>query len=110
MYLYDTNIKLFTIEKQKRLKKKSGLRTAQSKEFWNGECSVCDILQDADPRAFLRRANSRRNFLLQFPSNEVYFYDINIKLFRIEKQKRLTKKSGLGTAQRERDVDDEDED
>ena len=40
----------------------------------------------------------------------MYLHDINIKLFRIEKQKRLTKKSGLGMAQRERDGDDEDED
>ena len=40
----------------------------------------------------------------------MYLHDINIKLFRIEKQKRLTKKSDLGMAQRERDVDDEDED
>ena len=40
----------------------------------------------------------------------MYFHDINIKLFRIEKQKRVTKKSGLGMAQRERDVDDIDED
>ena len=47
--------------------------------------------------------------LLQFSPNEMYLYDINIKLFRIEKQKRLTKKSGLGTARRERDGDDEDE-
>ena len=39
----------------------------------------------------------------------MYLYDINIRLFRIEKQKRLTKKYGLGTAQRERDGDDEDE-
>ena len=39
----------------------------------------------------------------------MYLHDINIKLFRIEKQKRLTKKSGLGTARRERDGDDEDE-
>ena len=37
----------------------------------------------------------------------MYLYDINIKLFRIEKQKRLTKKSGLGTARREGDGDDE---
>ena len=44
MYFYDINIKLFTIEKQKRLKKKSGLLRAQSKEFWNSEYSVCDIL------------------------------------------------------------------
>ena len=40
----------------------------------------------------------------------MYLHDINIKLFRIEKQKRLTKKSGLGMAQRGRDIDDEDED
>ena len=40
----------------------------------------------------------------------MYLHDINVKLFRIEKQKRLKKKSGLRTAQRERDVDDEDED
>ena len=40
----------------------------------------------------------------------MYLYVINIKLFRIDKQKRLTKKSGLGTAQRERDGDDEDGD
>ena len=47
--------------------------------------------------------------LLSFFYCEMYLYDINIKLFRIEKQKRLTKKSGLGTARRERDGDDEDE-
>ena len=48
--------------------------------------------------------------LLQFYPNEVYLYDINVKLFRIEKQKRATKKSGLGTVQRVRDGDVEDED
>ena len=38
----------------------------------------------ADPRAFLiRRANSRKKFYYRFPPNEVYFYDINIKLFEI---------------------------
>ena len=44
MYPYDINIKLFRIVREKRWKKKSGLPTAQSEEFWNGERSVCDIL------------------------------------------------------------------
>ena len=44
MYPYDIDIKLFRIVSEKRLKQKSGLPRAQSKEFWNGEWSVCDIL------------------------------------------------------------------
>ena len=44
MYFYDINIKLFTIKKQKGLKKKSDVRTAKSEEVWNGEYSVRDIL------------------------------------------------------------------
>ena len=39
---------------------KSGLPKAQSEEFWNGEWSVGQILYDADSRAYLQRANSRK--------------------------------------------------
>ena len=44
MYFYDINIKLFRIVSEKRLKQKPRFTRAQSKEFWNSECSVCDIL------------------------------------------------------------------
>ena len=36
--------------------------------------------------------------LLQFPQNEMYFYDIDMKLFRIVREKRFKEKSGLPRA------------
>ena len=35
----------------------------------------------ASARAFLRREKFEKELLLQFLPNEMYFYDINIKLF-----------------------------
>ena len=57
MYPYDIDIKLFRIVSEKRLKQKSGLPRAQSREgtfYYSSPQMKC-----------------------------IYFYDINIKLFRI---------------------------
>ena len=78
MYFYDINIKLFRFVKQKRLKKKSGLPTAQREEFWNGERSVCGL-----STGVFKAGKFEKEILLQFPQNEMYLYDIDIKLFRI---------------------------